>query len=129
MFEALSVAIGAFFGALLRVWFLEEGFTLKIDLPLIIFSVNCLGSFFMGFIKAKQKSCSKNYSLLFTLLTTGFLGSFTTFSSFISDGAQMISVNQFALSMLYVAATLLFGIAAAALGFYLGKAKTEKPHP
>ena len=128
MLEVLSVGMGAFFGALLRVYFLEEGLSLNIDLPLIILSVNCLGSFLMGFIKTKQKNGKRNYSLLFTFLTTGFLGSFTTFSSFISDGAKMISVHQIALSLLYVTATLLLGIVAVALGFYFGKTKKEISH-
>jgi CrcB protein len=53
-------------------------------------------------------------------LTTGFCGGFTTFSTFGFETAGLIRSGAYGHASLYVAATMLFGLAAGLLGFWAG---------
>ena len=78
--------------------------------------VNLLGSFVLGFVIHRLSVVKKEYSLF---LTTGLLGSFTTFSTF---SAQWLSLMQehILLAMVYGIGMTTACFLAAALGFRLG---------
>lgn len=54
------------------------------------------------------------------LLTTGLCGGFTTFSTFSNEGLQLMRQGHIAMFALYVAVTLVLGLAAVAVGGWLG---------
>ncbi|MCK5934312.1 MAG: fluoride efflux transporter CrcB [Fulvimarina manganoxydans] len=79
--------------------------------------VNVLGSFLMGVLielLARKVDASAAWRLF---LATGFLGGFTTFSSFSLDTALLIERGSMGLAFLYVAGSVLIGIAALFAGF------------
>ncbi|SMD03725.1 camphor resistance protein CrcB [Fulvimarina manganoxydans] len=79
--------------------------------------VNILGSFLMGVLielLARKVDASAAWRLF---LATGFLGGFTTFSSFSLDTALLIERGSMGLAFLYVAGSVLIGIVALFAGF------------
>ena len=81
-------------------------------LPYGTFLVNVLGSFLIGFSMAIFAIRGQLDSQVRVALTVGFLGGFTTYSSFALETVQMAQNRQLAMAVLYVGATL--GVAAAA---------------
>ncbi|OAT85359.1 chromosome condensation protein CrcB [Bacillus sp. MKU004] len=84
-FTFLLVGVGGFLGAVARYsanQYFNENHTFR--LPSATLFVNVLGSFLLGLLIGK--GTSEMWSLL---LGTGFLGSFTTFSTFKLEGIQL----------------------------------------
>ncbi len=79
----LAIGIGGFIGAILRAY--TAGIVnnaIKHDIPFGTLSVNLIGSLLLGiFIGAIQYGGIQN-PYLKSLLTTGMMGAFTTFSTF-----------------------------------------------
>lgn len=92
--------------------------------PYGTFIVNVAGSFAMGALAgyfALRPGVSQHFRLF---LTTGFLGGFTTFSTFSLDAALMIERNDYALAAGYVLGSVIAGLA----GLFLGLA-AFRTHP
>lgn len=84
--------------------------------------VNAVGSLLMGFIIGVL--INRAYSLgesARLLLAVGFLGGFTTFSSFSMETMTLIKGDSVLLAVLNIGANTLFGLIAAWLGLYLAK--------
>jgi fluoride exporter len=99
----------------LLVQWAQRGGTLSS--PQMIFGINVLGSFLIGgvFAAGSLKSwLSPEWSLI---LSVGFLGAFTTFSSFSLDCLKFIQSGQWGKAMVYAIASPACGIFAASLGF------------
>ena len=114
--EFLLVAIGGAFGSVLRygvsVWAVE---VLGAGFPWGTLAVNVLGSAAIGLAGGAGLAGE-----LRLLLVTGVLGGFTTFSSF-SLETGLLFQRAWWLAALYVAASLLLGLAAFALCFWLAR--------
>lgn len=113
---AIIIFVGGGFGAVAREFFM---LALKGDtgaFPIDIFAANIVASFVLGLIfglhESKQAS---NQALL--LISTGFCGGMSTFSSFIY-GVYSVGVapGDLGISIFYVVASLLVGYGAAWLG-------------
>ena len=85
--------------------------------------VNTLGSFLMALIMGFLLTIAKANNLLAEplrlLLTVGFLGGFTTFSSFSMETLTLIRSGSIVLAIANIAANVLLGLIAAILGLYL----------
>lgn len=118
----LSVMFGGAFGALSRylinVWLQHSAApSITEKLSYATFTVNTLGSFLLAFLVF---SMGDNWRPELKLgLTTGFLGSFTTFSTFELETLQMIEKGHYLLAMSYVGFSVVIGFAAALLGRWL----------
>ncbi|WP_459501780.1 fluoride efflux transporter CrcB [Bacillus sp. C1] len=115
-YYALFVAIGGFFGAITRFgisnWFKKRNAT---SFPVATFLINITGSFLLGYLLSK--GISAEWQLL---LGTGFMGAFTTFSTFKLESIQLFTTKKLATLFLYVSATYTIGILFAFLGMKLG---------
>ena len=60
------------------------------------------------------------------MLGEGFLGAFTTFSTFMYEGLRLFQENEKRYALLYLGATLLLGLIAFAMGFLIGTAFTNQ---
>ncbi|GIO24213.1 CrcB family protein [Oceanobacillus sp. J11TS1] len=114
----LFVMVGAFLGAMARygtsLWFGEQEF------PIATITVNIIGCFFLGFLLTLV-SLSKRVRQVWALtFGTGFLGAFTTFSSFALD----VLLLHLPVALLYVGMSLAAGIACAGLGVWTAKCFT-----
>jgi CrcB protein len=90
--------------------------------PFGTFSVNLLGCFLIGLLAGLAE-----YRGLFTpelraLLLVGFLGGFTTFSTFGFESVQLIRDGEFMLAGLNVVGQVILGLVGVWLGFVLARA-------
>ena len=90
------------------------------NFPLGTFVANILGSFLMGILLGILFGRSSDTSELFRLfLAVGFLGGFTTFSSFSAETMTLIQNGQIFAAVLNVAVSVVIGLAVCAAGFTL----------
>jgi len=84
--------------------------------PYATFSINIIGSFIIGAVLGyclKNEDAS-NWKLF---LATGICGGFTTFSAFSFENLLLLQNGKMATALLYIAASVILGIAAAWLGY------------
>ena len=89
--------------------------------PYATLAVNILGSFLIGYlaITLQQKwGLSAQYK---SVILTGFLGGFTTFSAFSLEVVSLVEQGFFAKSLIYIVCTLVLGLGACALGIMLAR--------
>ena len=122
MEKVLSVAIGGAAGALARygtvVVYQRYAPT---TFPLAILTVNVIGSLLFGLLWAYAEDrewISENMRLL---VLTGFLGSFTTFSTFAFDEAMFIRSSSWALFVANLLISNAAALSAVFVGFRIGK--------
>ena len=121
MIQVLLVFLGGGVGSVARHGVnIATGRVFSGDFPLATFIVNVLGSFIMGAIVAwfafrSGAGWSQHTRLL---LTTGFLGGFTTFSTFSLDTALLWERDAYAVAAVYVAVSVLIGV----VGLFAGLA-------
>ncbi|MEK5443985.1 MULTISPECIES: fluoride efflux transporter CrcB [unclassified Fredinandcohnia] len=116
----LFVMIGGFLGACSR-YLIGELVPPTRGFPIGTLSVNLIGCLCLGWLLTyitKQKNISPKIALLFG---TGFIGSFTTFSTFSVEVVQLMEEGKFGLSVLYVLTSLIAGIILSFLGYRLAK--------
>lgn len=113
----LQVFIGGGLGAVCRFLLGKRINELKLPtaFPYGTFVVNMLGCFAIGFLfqGIAREAVPKRFQLL---LVTGFLGGFTTFSSFSLESANLISSGHVAAALANVFLSVVPGVALVALG-------------
>lgn len=113
----LSIFLGGGLGSLLRFLISEQTNRLFLSsFPFGTIVVNVLGAFLMGLVVsyfADKVNISQNIKMF---LTIGFLGGFTTFSTFNLDFYQLFSNGEILASLLYLFVTFTFTV----IAFYLG---------
>ena len=88
-------------------------------LPFGTFTVNMLGCLLIGLILGyaqKENTLTSNQTLL---LATGFCGGFTTFSAFANENLELIKNGEIFNFSVYTIGSILIGILAIFIGFYL----------
>ncbi|MBO0602991.1 CrcB family protein [Sporosarcina sp. E16_3] len=91
--------------------------------PISTLAVNVIGTFLLCFIIAGAFRTLSAHKDVQDIVTTGFLGSFTTFSALSVETVLLVENNQFILAGLYVLCSILGGLSAGGLGFRLGRKK------
>jgi CrcB protein len=89
--------------------------------PWGILTVNLLGCFIFGVIFALFNKYGLTNTSWHLLLTIGFCGGFTTFSTFANDSLQMLQSGNVVSFTLYVLTSIVVGIALIALGYLIVK--------
>lgn len=87
-------------------------------LPWVTVGINVAGSFLLG-VLVSSHTFSED---LRTVAGVGFLGGFTTFSTFSVQAFLDIEAGEPLRALAYVAASVFLGLAAAAGGYYMGRA-------
>lgn len=110
----IFVGIGGFFGAICRYligqWLTP---TLQTHFPLTTWLINISGSLALGIFAKIELPTS-----IYLLMTTGFLGAYTTFSTFGYETIQLWQSKRYKTAAIYVMSSIIIGIIAAAIGYY-----------
>jgi len=121
-FKLLGLAAGGAVGALCRyglTGLVQE--STQSTFPWGTFAVNAIGCFLFGLLwtlMAERFAISGGIRLV---VLTGFLGSFTTFSTFVFETEQFIESSQWLYAGLNAVAGLGLGVVAYLLGAFLGR--------
>ena len=114
----MVVAVGGALGAMSRFG-VGLIFSTPHQFPWATLLVNILGCLLIGL--AFQYVAFKNISYLSPMIIVGFLGGFTTFSSFGFESVMMFQQREFVKLFWYVGVSNIGGIAAVLLGVMAGK--------
>jgi len=112
----LLVGVAGLFGVVAR-YLISSPFHAD-ALPWATVGINVAGSFLLG-ILVSSHTFSEDFR---TVAGVGFLGGFTTFSTFSVQAFLDIEAGEPMRALIYIAASILLGLAAAAGGYYLGRA-------
>ena len=116
----LAVAAGGALGAVARYY--SAGFVgrlIGLDFPSGTLVVNILGSFLMGlFVELSALAWSPSPELR-AMIAVGFLGAFTTFSTFSLDAVLLLQRGQVLSAGAYVLLSVSLSIGGFVLGLYL----------
>jgi CrcB protein len=123
LLKYLMVGIGGCLGSILRFWLGSYiGNKMGTRFPYGTFVINITGSFLIGLVFALltvKTEWSPNWRYLIPI---GFIGGYTTFSSFEFETLRTIQDGQIGLGLLYVAASVVVGFVAVWGGMIAGRA-------
>lgn len=125
--DYLAVAIAGFFGAVTRALLSKlvgAGFTTLFPVGTLV--VNLTGCFVLSFFLDITLSRLKINPKLRLAFGTGFLGAYTTFSTFTLEAVNMLRNNLIGLSFIYILATSLGCVLFAWAGTVLSRVFTEQ---
>lgn len=122
MDKILSVAAGGAAGALVRygaILFFQR--FAAVQFPFAILTVNVIGSFLFGLLWSVMEDHDWVSDNMRLLVLTGFLGSFTTFSTFAFDSAAFVKSGSWGLFALNVILNNALALGAVFVGFRVAK--------
>lgn len=122
MKSVLLVGMGGFVGANLRVLVCDSAVKRWGDaFPFGTLLVNVFGSFLIGLLVMLLADRFAEDPELKKLIITGFLGAFTTFSSYMLEVVQLITGQAHSQQgWLYLAISIMLGLCAVLLGTWVG---------
>ena len=113
---AISIGSGGFIGAILR--YLVELNVPHTQIPISTLSVNLLGSFILGSLFAIFPKLHISAHLK-SLLSTGMMGAFTTYSTFALQSFLLIDKGEYVSAVINMSLNLFGTVLFAGLGFIL----------
>ena len=121
MATALWVGIGGFFGAIAR--YVVAGWASRADetFPYGTFAVNVSGSFLLGLVIGLMGERVVLHPDLRVAVTVGFVGAYTTFSTFAFETFELGETKAFGVAALNVVASIVVGLVAIWAGLAAGR--------
>ncbi len=115
----LMVALGGALGAVARYAVYNAAASGKASAQLATFVINAIGALAIGvlYVVITQRGGLQPYGQ--QLLTVGFLGAFTTYSTYSLDALRLLEQGQVGTAILYLLGTLVVCLAATWLGVSL----------
>ena len=118
----LLIAVGGALGTVARY---ELGLAVPVrpgTFPITTLLINVVGALLLGALLGTLGRTAPNDRIMRPLLGVGFLGGFTTFSTFAVETVQLVRRQHVAVAAAYVIASIAFGLAAARAGERLVRA-------
>jgi fluoride exporter len=124
MIKILYVGFGGFFGSISRYLLsglVQKLFPATLSLPTGTFAVNMLGCLVIGFLGSIAETRQVFTAEMRMLLFIGFLGGFTTFSTFGFETFNLLRDQQYVSAISNIFLHIIIGITAVWLGFILAR--------
>lgn len=124
MNQVIAIAAGGAIGAVMR-WLMATTVQRQFPgsaFPWGTFCVNALGSFVLGFLFVWLIERSSTGEVLRMVLTVGFLGAFTTFSTYSLESIRLLEEGAYALAFGNVMGQVLVGLTLAWAGIHIARA-------
>jgi CrcB protein len=119
----LYLAVGSIAGAFLRyqlgLWITGLSGN-PLGFPWATFIINVSGSFVMGFLMEYLSGIASGREMR-AMLTIGFCGSYTTFSTFSHEGVTLLREGQTSLAMLYGGSSFILAPLAYVAGYLFAR--------
>ncbi|MCT4785317.1 fluoride efflux transporter CrcB [Exiguobacterium aestuarii] len=93
--------------------------------PVATLLINLIGSFLLGWMTHRFLQTGKFSPQLVTIVGTGMIGSFTTFSTFSVETIQLVENGYVLLAISYVFLSITFGLSSSWLGYRIGTKATR----
>ncbi|MBV1786608.1 fluoride efflux transporter CrcB [Marinobacterium sp. D7] len=119
MIHWILVALGGAVGAMGRYWVSGVLNNAEHKVPLGTLTVNVLGSFLMGVCFVLVLERAKLSPEMRPLLMTGFMGAFTTFSTFSLEAVALIQEGHIMSALIYISLSLILCLVALYAGLML----------
>lgn len=122
MLAYVAIAIGGIFGCWAR--YAMTNLVQAIygrEFPFATLSINVLGSFLMGFLFVETLERLTIDPNVRTGILTGFIGGFTTFSTFAMETLLLAEQGEAMKSLLYVGLSLVLGLLGAFFGAFIAR--------
>ncbi len=114
----LAIGIGGFIGAILRAYTAGAiNHAIKHDIPFGTLSVNLIGSLILGILIGLIQFSAIQNPYIKSMLTTGMMGAFTTFSTFAVESFFLIKNDLLMESLVYISLNVFGSIFLAAAGY------------
>ena len=115
--QLLAVAVGGALGAVARYGSsLLGGLVFGRDTWITTFAINVFGSFLLGALAGLISRRVEHWQLLNGLVAIGFLGAFTTFSTYALETVRLWQEGRMVTGAAYAAGSVVAALAAAWLG-------------
>lgn len=118
--QVASVAVGGSFGAVSRL--LVGRLLAGGSFPWTTVVINLAGCFALGLLLGATHDAVPSHRALRVALGTGFLGAFTTFSTFSVEAVALAEKERWLAAGLYVGGQVVVGLALATAGIMAGRA-------
>ena len=120
MKQFFAVGLGGFFGAMTR-YGLSQISPQVSGFPLMTVCINCIGCFCLAWLFTKHKKRTPTV----LAIGTGFLGAFTTFSTFTVDTLLLFEQDQWFLAGGYIVSSVGGGLLFAVLGVFFSRRQVQ----
>ncbi|GHH98356.1 fluoride efflux transporter CrcB [Neobacillus kokaensis] len=120
----LFVGVGGMIGSIIRYILstTAEEFGSS-NFPYGTLLVNLSGAFLLGWITKKFVNLKKIPPQVLTALTTGVIGSYTTFSTFCLETIRLMQEGDYLFALLYILISLFGGLFFVRIGLKLGESR------
>lgn len=129
--RAAALSLGGALGVNARYWLaVAMDRWVGTRFPWATLTINISGAFVLGLLATLMARLQPHHPLRLLALV-GFLGGYTTFSTFALESHKLWESGQIGRSLLYVAGSITAGFAAVTLGIVLGRAlgSDDGPYP
>lgn len=120
----LAVAIGGFLGACLR-FLISEWLGSLHGFPLATLLINLSGSLFLAWFYTLTAEKLPIHPNLRVGIGTGFVGAFTTFSTFTVEVWDLYKAGDVMMAFFYLLVSAIGGLLAALVGYWLGRRQSR----
>ncbi|HHJ19756.1 MAG TPA: fluoride efflux transporter CrcB [Gammaproteobacteria bacterium] len=120
--QVIAIALGGAGGAVLRFWTSTAVYSmLGRDFPWGTLVVNVLGSLLMGFLSVMLVERMTVGPEWRAAILVGFLGAFTTFSTFSLETLNLLEAGALFRALLNIGSSVLLCVTAAGMGLLIGR--------
>ncbi len=128
LMKYVVVAAGGALGAVFRYYLSGSALSrVAAPFPTATFVINTSGSFIIGFFLTLATERLAINPHLRLLIAVGFVGAYTTFSTFEYETAQLIEAKDFVRAVLYVALSFVVGLMAVWGGVFAARWMAQAP--